>query len=465
MGFLFLFLKPTTPTSFFILLLLLTLLLSFLTTPTRAHPHAAAAAADSHLSTPGFGDIANSANPSSSPPHPPQLNNAGPTRSSSFRPSIAIIVGVLTTVFSVFFLILLYAKHCKGSALVVVGANSNSGPSGPSPRKNSGIDRSIVESLPVFRFGSLRGHKDGLECAVCLTRFDQTEVLRLLPKCKHAFHVECVDTWLDAHSTCPLCRYRVDPEDVLLVDDAAKLLQPKNSDVVIEIENDPGFRRISGRHSFAGERRPGHHQIQTWSFRRSLDSWTAFRKKSEQAAVGCFDRPRKDGLLLGQHRTRLEHRIIVSPTGSGYGPGGLHQRWSDLQPSDLLYLRSEMIMSEGLTRHGAEQQSENDNGQQVIAGPAAAGGGVGPGEIVGSRRSWSGGGGRSVINSRSVSEITGLSRFSSRATGSNGSQQEQQQRQIKLVARWLAWVSSLSRSAIRTERTTVPTPTSPPTIC
>ncbi|KAM1084220.1 hypothetical protein ACFX13_022926 [Malus domestica] len=209
MRLLFLFLKPTTPTSFFILLLL-TLLLFFLTTPTRAYPHAAAAQ-QIPFSTPGFGDIANSAYPSPLPPHPPQLNNAGPTRSSFFLPSIAIIVDVFTTFFSVFFLIVLYAKHFKGSALVVVSANSNSE---PFPSKNSGIDRSIVESLPIFYLGSLRGHKDGLECAVCLTRFDQTEVLRLLPKCKHVFHVECVDTWLDAQSTYPLCKYRVDPEDV-----------------------------------------------------------------------------------------------------------------------------------------------------------------------------------------------------------------------------------------------------------
>ncbi|ONI27128.1 hypothetical protein PRUPE_1G069300, partial [Prunus persica] len=376
-----------------------------------------------HVSAPDLGDIAStsSSNPSPSPP------NADPAKASSFRPSIAIIVGVLTTLFSITFLLLLYAKHCKRGALVVATGNANSGPSGSTQRKNSGIDRSVVESLPVFRFGSLRGQKEGLECAVCLTRFDRAEVLRLLPKCKHAFHVECVDTWLDAHSTCPLCRYRVDPEDVLLVDDASKILHSQqSSDVVLDIENDPGYRRVSGRHSFAGEQRPGN-PILTWSFRRSLDSWTAFRKKSEPSTVGCLDRPRKDGLLLGQDRTRLEHRIIISP-GLACGPGGLHQRWSDVQPSDLLYLRSEMIMSEG-------------------------------------RRSWSCGGGSSVINSRSVSEITGLSRFSNRARSNESlshHQQQQQQRQLKLVARWLAWVSSLSRPGIRTERTTTPTP---PPIC
>ncbi|KAL6292464.1 hypothetical protein ACE6H2_000606 [Prunus campanulata] len=381
MGLVFLFLKPTTSSTtpfFFLLLFLLLTFLSFLTAPTLADTIR-------HVSTPDFGDIATiSSNPSPSPP------NVGPAKASSFRPSIAIIVGVLTTLFSITFLLLLYAKHCKRGALVVVTGNSNSGPSGSTQRKNS---------------------------------------------------------------------------DVLLVDDASKILHSQqSSDVVLDIENDPGYCRISGRHSFAGEQRPGN-PILTWSFRRSLDSWTAFRKKSEPSTVGCLDRPRKDGLLLGQDRTRLEHRIIISP-GFACGPGGLHQRWSDVQPSDLLYLRSEMIMSEGLPRQ-PPQQNENNNAdaQQVIAVLAGPPGPVRPAGIVESRRSWSCGGGSSVINSRSVSEITGLSRFSNRARSNESlsqHQQQQQQRQLKLVARWLAWVSSLSRPGIRTERTTTPTP---PPVC
>jgi hypothetical protein len=41
---------------------------------------------------------------------------------------------------------------------------------------------------------------------VCLGEFSDGELLRLLPKCGHAFHVPCIDTWLRAHVNCPLCR-------------------------------------------------------------------------------------------------------------------------------------------------------------------------------------------------------------------------------------------------------------------
>uniref|UniRef100_A0A9I9CZS5 RING-type E3 ubiquitin transferase n=1 Tax=Cucumis melo TaxID=3656 RepID=A0A9I9CZS5_CUCME len=37
----------------------------------------------------------------------------------------------------------------------------------------------------------------------------EDEMLRLLPKCSHAFHIGCVDTWLRTHTTCPLCRAHI----------------------------------------------------------------------------------------------------------------------------------------------------------------------------------------------------------------------------------------------------------------
>jgi E3 ubiquitin-protein ligase RNF38/44 len=170
----------------------------------------------------------NNNNTETSPPPTPIPEDATtiPQRTfTPFKPSVAIVISVFTVLFSVTFLLLLYIKHINNTTnaeTINIESSSYGGSGGgissfSAGRKNSGVDRSVVESLPIFKFGSLTGQKEGLDCAVCLSKFESSEVLRLLPKCKHAFHVECVDTWLDAHSTCPLCRYRVDPEDILLV--------------------------------------------------------------------------------------------------------------------------------------------------------------------------------------------------------------------------------------------------------
>ena len=58
----------------------------------------------------------------------------------------------------------------------------------------------------------MTGAVDGSDCAVCLGEFQDKEMLRLLPKCNHAFHVSCIDTWLQSHVNCPICRSMiVDP--------------------------------------------------------------------------------------------------------------------------------------------------------------------------------------------------------------------------------------------------------------
>ncbi|PSR95015.1 RING-H2 finger protein [Actinidia chinensis var. chinensis] len=44
------------------------------------------------------------------------------------------------------------------------------------------------------------------ECAICLGEFVAGEKVRVLPKCRHGFHVKCIDTWLASHSSCPTCR-------------------------------------------------------------------------------------------------------------------------------------------------------------------------------------------------------------------------------------------------------------------
>ncbi|CAN6232153.1 unnamed protein product [Urochloa humidicola] len=73
-----------------------------------------------------------------------------------------------------------------------------------------GLDEAAIESIALTRYhaGAPGGASDD-GCTVCLGEFRDGELLRLLPKCAHAFHVQCIDTWLRAHLTCPLCRANV----------------------------------------------------------------------------------------------------------------------------------------------------------------------------------------------------------------------------------------------------------------
>nr|DAD33256.1 TPA_asm: hypothetical protein HUJ06_012107 [Nelumbo nucifera] len=74
-----------------------------------------------------------------------------------------------------------------------------------------GLDASVLKALPIFVYSS-DTHKEVLECAVCLSEFEENEKGRLLPRCKHSFHIDCIDMWFHSHSTCPLCRAPVQPD-------------------------------------------------------------------------------------------------------------------------------------------------------------------------------------------------------------------------------------------------------------
>ncbi|TKY60242.1 RING-H2 finger protein ATL54 [Spatholobus suberectus] len=69
-----------------------------------------------------------------------------------------------------------------------------------------GLQQTLIDSITVFKYRKGEGVIDGTECSVCLGEFEQDESLRLLPKCSHAFHIPCIDTWLRSHKNCPLCR-------------------------------------------------------------------------------------------------------------------------------------------------------------------------------------------------------------------------------------------------------------------
>ncbi|THU45995.1 hypothetical protein C4D60_Mb09t00260 [Musa balbisiana] len=244
----------------------------------------------------------------------------------SFRPGVAVVIGIFAIMFSVTFLLLVYAKFCHSAASEFFGtASAGHGEFLLPQHRFSGIDKAAVESLPLFRFSTLRGARDGLECAVCLSRFGDADVLRLLPRCKHAFHVDCVDRWLEAHSTCPLCRCKVDPEDAELFKCSTSSRFLFSSDR--HEDGLPDLELFMERQRFDD----GDHRC---SSRFSIGS--SFRKISRSTKEKEDLRTLEEGTNDAQPLHRFKHKIIVSDVM-------FKRRWSDVNASDLLSLSADML--------------------------------------------------------------------------------------------------------------------------
>ncbi|KAJ0232027.1 RING-H2 finger protein ATL54 [Hirschfeldia incana] len=72
--------------------------------------------------------------------------------------------------------------------------------------RTTGLQQSIINSITICSYKRGDGLIERTDCPVCLNEFEEDESLRLLPKCNHAFHISCIDTWLRSHTNCPLCR-------------------------------------------------------------------------------------------------------------------------------------------------------------------------------------------------------------------------------------------------------------------
>ncbi|XP_039127299.1 E3 ubiquitin-protein ligase ATL6-like [Dioscorea cayenensis subsp. rotundata] len=141
----------------------------------------------------------------SSPP-----STASQIKSKPFNPSSAFIITVL--VIGIFFagFLSVYLRGCARPA----AAGTSGGDSPPSAFVGikRGLDPTILASFPSMPYAEVRELKLGLgalECAVCLLEFEDDETLKLLPRCCHVYHSDCIDAWLAAHVTCPVCRFNL----------------------------------------------------------------------------------------------------------------------------------------------------------------------------------------------------------------------------------------------------------------
>ncbi|XP_010548699.1 PREDICTED: E3 ubiquitin-protein ligase ATL42-like [Tarenaya hassleriana] len=250
---------------------------------------------------------------------------------ANFEPSLAVVTGVLSIMFTLTFVLLVYAKCCYSDLRSDAEEGQSRGGifNGPSSsRRFSGLDKTAIESLPFFRFSALKGSRQGLECSVCLSRFEDVEILRLLPRCRHAFHIGCIDQWLEQHGSCPLCRNRIAIDDPsvfsysnsLRLFNQSEIREDSSLELYIEREEQEGKREDSGssRFSIGG------------SFRKILKMGDKEKSISERAGN------RKNSKMM--RMDRFNHTIVVSDVV-------FKNRWSNVSSSDLMFLNSEMVSS------------------------------------------------------------------------------------------------------------------------
>ncbi|KAI9091078.1 hypothetical protein K1719_028348 [Acacia pycnantha] len=125
---------------------------------------------------------------------------------------------VIVAVACAFFFIVcftIYLHHCSDMELTAgdpTGVTANCSSSG-----HQGLDPKLLDSFPILVYSAAKNLKFGksavLECAVCLSEFDHHDTVRLIPKCNHVFHTQCIDAWFASHETCPVCRARLKPAE------------------------------------------------------------------------------------------------------------------------------------------------------------------------------------------------------------------------------------------------------------
>jgi len=81
------------------------------------------------------------------------------------------------------------------------------------------LDSLDITQITRNKDGDEQDSDDGPMCAICQIDFEADEFAYTFKQCKHAFHVKCLNKWLERGDSCPCCRCKLG----VLKDDAFML--------------------------------------------------------------------------------------------------------------------------------------------------------------------------------------------------------------------------------------------------
>ncbi|KAK9059377.1 hypothetical protein SSX86_021997 [Deinandra increscens subsp. villosa] len=114
------------------------------------------------------------------------------------------------------------------------------------------ITASIKTKLPVIPYSDFARRYGGARhavCTVCLDCVDGCDLIREVVNCKHVFHRECLDGWVDVGQiNCPLCRSMLLPPKKLVSSAAGDIV--RNGQIPIALTSAEGASRVPRPHTY-----------------------------------------------------------------------------------------------------------------------------------------------------------------------------------------------------------------------
>lgn len=148
-------------------------------------------------------------------PPPPPFEFPNDESSPNFSPLVIAVIGVLASAFLLVSYYTIISKYCGSressqsedhEETIELEEDHNPSLHEPWHAPAIGLDEALIKAITVCKYKKGERLVEVTDCPVCLSEFEDDESVRLLPKCSHAFHLPCIDTWLKSHSSCPLCR-------------------------------------------------------------------------------------------------------------------------------------------------------------------------------------------------------------------------------------------------------------------